>query len=48
MTDHDFGPAVESLIAIHNGEPGRPVGPRTLPPRPLPAPKDTQEENDRG
>lgn len=24
VLDHDFGPAVDSLVAIHNGEPGRP------------------------
>lgn len=34
---HDFRPAVESLVAIHSGQPGRPTPPRTLPPRPLPA-----------
>lgn len=37
--DHDFTEAVESLIAIHNGQPGRPplhypapLQPRSVPP----------------
>lgn len=39
MTDHDFTDAVESLIRIHNGQPGRPplhypapLQPRAVPP----------------
>lgn len=40
---HDFSAAVESLVAIHTGNPGRPplhfpapVQPRVIPARPLP------------
>ena len=43
MSDHDFRPAVDSLIAIHNGQPGRPplhypapVQPRAVPRQALP------------